>query len=103
MIELSEAIQCRPDADSPAVYVVTNLVGSGAHREEEIVGGLHWHTDIEFEPIPLSTSMFYVQSVPSTRNGVDGTWVNDQPREEGFITGLISRVDGAKEQTATQW
>jgi len=79
-----EAIQCRPGADSPAVYVVTNLVGSGAHREEETVGGLHWHTDIEFEPIPLSTSMFYVQSVPSTRNGIEGTWVNDQPREEGF-------------------
>ena len=49
----------------------------------ETVDGLHWHTDIEFEPIPLSTSMF-VQSVPSTRNGADGTWVNDQPREEGF-------------------
>ena len=43
------ALQCRNDANSPAVYIVTNLVGSGPDKQEETVGGLHWHTDIEFE------------------------------------------------------
>ena len=61
-------ITCVEGANSPAVYIVTNLPGSGEHCEEQLVGGLHWHTDIEFEPIPLSTSMFYVQSAPKTRS-----------------------------------
>jgi len=77
-------LQCLEGANSPAVYIVTNLVGSGPDKQEKVVGGLHWHTDIEFEPIPLSTSMFYVQSVPTTRNSPDGNWVSDLPREPGF-------------------
>jgi len=77
-------LQCLEGADSPAVYIVTNLVGSGPDKQEEVVGGLHWHTDIEFEPIPLSTSMFYVQAVPTTRNSPEGNWVSDLPREAGF-------------------
>ena len=79
-----ETWQCLPGANSPAVYIVTNLVNSGPDKEEEVVGGLHWHTDIEFEPIPLSTSMFYVQSAPTTRNSPDGNWVSNVPREAGF-------------------
>ena len=70
------ALQCRPDANSPAVYIVTNLVNSGPDKVEQMVGGLHWHTDIEFEPIPLSTSMFYVQAAPTTRNSPEGNWVS---------------------------
>ena len=54
-------IRCVEDAESPAVYVVTNLPGSGPDQQEQLASGLHWHTDIEFEPVPLSTSMFYVQ------------------------------------------
>lgn len=77
-------LQCLDDADSPAVYVVTNLVGSGQGKKEELIGGLHWHTDIEFEPIPLSTSMFYVQAAPITRNSASGNWVENIPREVGF-------------------
>ena len=77
-------LRCIDDANSPAVYVVTNLPGSGPDKQEETVGGLHWHTDIEFEPVPLSTSMFYVQAVPTTRNSADGTWVSNPPREPGF-------------------
>jgi len=79
-----ETLQCLDDANSPAVYIVTNLVGSGPDREEEIMGGLHWHTDIEFEPTPLSTSMFYVQAAPTTRNSPEGQWVENIPRETGF-------------------
>ena len=78
------ALQCRNDANSPAVYIVTNLVGSGPDKQEETVGGLHWHTDIEFERTPLSTSMFYVQAVPTTRNSATGTWVDHIPNDAGF-------------------
>ena len=79
-----DELRCRPDADSPAVYTVTNLVNSGPDKQEEVVGSLHWHTDIEFEPVPLSTSMFYVQAVPTTRQSPTGTWVSPTPREAGF-------------------
>jgi len=77
-------LQCLDGANSPAVYIVTNLVGSGPDKQEEVIGGLHWHTDIEFEPIPLSTSMFYVQAAPTTRHSPEGHWVTDPPREPGF-------------------
>ena len=75
---------CVEDADSPAVYIVTNLPGSGAQCEERLVGGLHWHTDIEFEPVPWSTSMFEVLAAPKTRNSANGTWVPNNKRPEGI-------------------
>ena len=78
------AIKCTEDASSPAVYIVTNLPGSGLDQHEQLASGLHWHTDIEFEPIPLSTSLFYVQNVPNTRLAEGGTWVPDIPPEPGF-------------------
>ncbi len=77
-------IECWDGADSPAVYIVTNLDGSGPDAEVVAKGGQHWHTDIEFQPIPLSTSMFFVQRVPTHRNRGEGTWVTNPPREEGF-------------------
>ena len=76
--------QCIEDANSPAVYIVTNLLGSGPDAQEQSMGSLHWHTDIEFEPVPLSTSMFYVQAAPTTRNSLEGTWVSPQPRASGY-------------------
>ena len=89
------AIECVDDADSPAVYIVTNLPESGAEKEEQLASGLHWHTDIEFEPEPLSTSMFFVQNVPTTRNAVGETWVPDIPPVEGFY-----HPESAEELTA---
>lgn len=77
-------IRCVEDAESPAVYVVTNLPGSGPDQQEQLASGLHWHTDIEFEPVPLSTSMFYVQRAPTSRNATNGTWVDDVPPVDGF-------------------
>lgn len=77
-------LACQADASSPAVYIVTNLVGSGPGKAETVVGGLHWHTDIEFEQTPLSTSLFYVQAAPTTRNSAGGHWVDYLPREPGF-------------------
>ncbi len=78
-----EDITCVDGADSAAVLVVTNLIGSGPTEQPEVQGGLHWHTDIEFEPEPLSTSMFYVQRSPVVQE--DGsTWVTNPPREAGY-------------------
>lgn len=77
-------LQCVADASSPAVYVVTNLPGSGTGAAEQLASGLHWHTDVEFEPIPLSTSMFYVQSVPTRRDAPNSSWVPNVVPEPGF-------------------
>lgn len=76
-------ITCLDDADSPAVYIVNNLVNSGRDKQEQIASGLHWHTDIEFEPIPLSTSMFYVHLVPNRREH-NGNWVPNKLPDAGF-------------------
>lgn len=78
-----DAISCLPGADSPAVYLVTNLHGSGPDAVPAVGGGQHWHTDIEFERVPLSTSMFLVQHSPS-RRGEGGAWVHNPSREPGF-------------------
>ncbi|MGH1488314.1 MAG: TauD/TfdA dioxygenase family protein [Acidimicrobiales bacterium] len=79
-----EDITCTEGADSAAVLVVTNLIGSGRAEEPQIQGGLHWHTDIEFEPEPLSTSMFYVQRTPIVAGDGTATWVTNPPREPGY-------------------
>lgn len=76
-------VSCLPGGDSAAVYLVTNLIGSGPDATPVISGGQHWHTDIEFEPVPLSTSMFLVHHVPTARNE-HGTWVTNPSREPGF-------------------
>ena len=78
-----DTISCLPGGDSAAVYLVTNLIGSGPEATPIISGGQHWHTDIEFEPVPLSTSMFLVHHVP-TRRDEGGAWVTNPPREPGF-------------------
>lgn len=78
-----EVVTCLPGGDSAAVYLVTNLIGSGPDATPVVTGGQHWHTDIEFEPVPLSTSMFLVHEVPTARNE-DGMWVTNPPREPGF-------------------
>lgn len=77
-------IKCVDGADSPAVLVVGNLPGSGSDKDEQYSCSLHWHTDIEFEPVPLSTSMFYVQCAPSSRKPDTGKWIDDVPPPAGF-------------------
>ena len=79
-----EVIKCAEDADSPTVYVVINLPKSEPAAIEEFAPGLHWHTDIEFEPVPLSTRMFYVQYVPTSRQFDTGSWVNDVKPKPDF-------------------
>ena len=87
-----DTITCLPGADSPAVYLVTNLIGSGPDAIPSVGGGQHWHTDIEFEPEPLSTSMFLVHHVPVAREPGSGTWVHNPPREPGFYHPDSSRL-----------
>ena len=77
-------IECLAGADSPAVYIVSNVPGGGPDAEPVTAGGQHWHTDIEFEPTPLSTSIFYVHRVPTTRDAPGDTWVTNPPRDPGF-------------------
>jgi len=78
------SIRCIDGADSPVAYIVTNLPGSGPDQEEQFASGLHWHTDIEFEKVPLSTSMFYVQCVPTSKESQSKTWVPDIRPQQGF-------------------
>ncbi len=79
-----DEIRCLDGADRPSIYVVTNLVGGGPGVTPESAGGQHWHTDIEFEPIPLSTSLFYSQRAPTRRDGRGAFWTHNPPRQPGF-------------------
>ena len=77
-------LQCLPH-ESPAVLVVANFRG-GAERGESIttsVGG-SWHTDIEYEPLPIYVSMFLVHHMPVRRDAPGGTWVQRPERDEGL-------------------
>lgn len=78
-----DTVTVRPGGDSAGVYLVTNLIGSGPEATPQISGGQHWHTDIEFEPVPLSTSMFLVHHVP-TRRDEAGNWVHNPGNEPDF-------------------
>ena len=77
-------IKCGRCPQSGGFPVVSNLPGSGLNQQEQFNCSLHWHTDIEFEPEPLSTSMFYVQRAPLTRRSDTGNWIKDVPPGEGF-------------------
>jgi alpha-ketoglutarate-dependent taurine dioxygenase len=69
-------LQCLPHR-SPAVLVIANFRGP---RKED--GGANhcsrggpWHTDIEYEPLPIYVSMMLVHAVPTAREAPGGTWV----------------------------
>ena len=98
--------------ESPAVLVVSNLRGAAAGKDPSFVidpngnpadearnaqryavdrnvrnfvsGGGSWHTDIEYEPLPMYVSMFLVHSAPTRRDAPGGTWVCDAPRGAYF-------------------
>lgn len=76
-----DQLQCLPH-ESPIVLVVSNFRGNPEHpgvRSTEptrIAGGGSWHTDIEYEPIPLEVSMFLVHHMPTSRTAA-GSWVDD--------------------------
>ena len=76
-----ERLRCLPHT-SPTVLVVANFRG-GADAPR-IAGGGSWHTDIEYERLPIYVSMFLVHQVPVRRDAPDSTWVQASPRHPYF-------------------
>jgi alpha-ketoglutarate-dependent taurine dioxygenase len=75
-----DQLTCLPH-ESPTVLVVTNFRGSTVGRDPSdvtISNGGSWHTDIEYEPLPIYVSMFLCHKSPQAR-GPSGTWVEEQP------------------------
>ena len=87
---------------SPQVLTVANFGATSAGRAEQELqrlpasqrghdagptppqpgAGGGFHTDVEYEPLPINVSMFLVQAAPTARtapggNGVADTWVAD--------------------------
>ena len=99
-------LTCLPH-ESPAVLVVSNLRGAAAGKDPSFIsdpngnpadearnahrfavdrnvrafvsGGGSWHTDIEYEPLPMYVSMFLVHGAPTRRDAATGTWVTNPP------------------------
>jgi len=67
-------LQCMPH-ESPAVLVVTNFRGPMGEGDVGVGNGGSWHTDIEYEPLPIYVSMFLAHKSPVTRDAPGGTWV----------------------------
>ena len=65
-------LRCLPH-DSPAVLTVANV--RSAKSEPRVAGGGSWHTDIEYERLPIYVSMFLVHAVPTRRDAPGGNWV----------------------------
>ena len=63
--------------ESPAVLVVSNFKGIVKEDEPERVDkGGSWHTDIEYEPLPIYVSMFLAHKIPTARTN-EGFWINN--------------------------
>lgn len=69
-------LQCLPH-ESPTVLVVSNFRGKREEGGVEIRGGGTWHTDIEYEPLPIYVSMFLAHKMPVSRLAKTGTWIED--------------------------
>ena len=74
-----DKLQCLPH-QSPTVLVITNFRGetpnySSANQNSQVSRGGSWHTDIEYEPLPIYVSMFLVHCVPISRSAEGGNWV----------------------------
>jgi alpha-ketoglutarate-dependent taurine dioxygenase len=72
-------LQCLPH-ESPTVLVVANFRGetkAEGQDEVQVTGGGSWHTDIEYEPLPIYISMFLVHKSPVSRDAPGGHWVQD--------------------------
>ena len=76
---------------SPAVLVVSNFreprdkTVTGFAKMPRTARGGTWHTDIEYEPEPLTVSMFLVHNMPTARHGSDHTWIEDPEILEPII------------------
>ena len=71
-----EQLQCLPH-ESPTVLVASNFFGELGAGEPQVNGGGSWHTDIEYEQLPIYVSMFLAHHVPLPRDAPGGTWVEN--------------------------
>jgi alpha-ketoglutarate-dependent taurine dioxygenase len=70
-------LACMPH-ESPTVLVASNFRGDRKDAGPvRVSGGGSWHTDIEYEPLPIYVSMFLVHRSPVSRDAASGTWVTD--------------------------
>ncbi|MEM7129777.1 MAG: TauD/TfdA family dioxygenase [Chloroflexota bacterium] len=67
-------LQCLPH-ESPTVLVTSNFRGKAGEGETRIGSGGSWHTDIEYEPLPIYVSMFLTHKMPVARDAPGGSWV----------------------------
>lgn len=81
---LPDQLQCLPH-ESPAVLLATNLMGQVADEDVCIKPGGSWHTDVEYERLPIYVSMFLAHRAPTARNAAGGNWVQD-PGTDGLET-----------------
>ena len=94
--------------ESPAVLVVTNFRGNPDRpgtpplRPRQVIGGGSWHTDIEYEPVPIYVSMFLVHQVPTTPDWVgQDAAVHDAPDIAGSSDELTMRRKNLPRNGAT--
>ena len=79
------------DHTSPAVLIVSNFRGTLDTKTPKptkvlrVARGGSWHTDIEYEPEPLTVSMFLVHKMPINRESPSQTWVHDPELVEPHI------------------
>ena len=67
-------LECLPH-ESPTVLVTSNFRGEVEEEEIRVGTGGSWHTDIEYEPLPIYVSMFLAHRMPVSRGAPGGTWV----------------------------
>ena len=71
-----DQLQCLPH-ESPTVLVATNFRGEAGQGEARVGSGGSWHTDIEYERLPIHVSMFLAHKSPVLRDAPGGNWVPD--------------------------
>jgi alpha-ketoglutarate-dependent taurine dioxygenase len=76
-------LECLPH-ESPTVLVTSNFSGEAKEVETRVGRGGSWHTDIEYERLPIYVSMFLAHSMPVSRDAPGGNWVqapgDDDPK-----------------------
>lgn len=81
-----EQLQCLPH-ESPTVLVTSNFFGELGTGEPQVNGGGSWHTDIEYEQLPIYVSMFLAHHAPLPRDAPGGTWVENPVGGGGYFDG----------------
>ena len=79
-------LQCLPH-ESPTVLVAANFRGELGTGEPRVGGGGSWHTDIEYERLPIYVSMFLAHHAPLPRDTPAGTWVENPGGGGGYFDG----------------